>query len=98
MTEIVDIINGITLQVPLTFYTNVDSDKSYFAICLEIPRLYGCGYTKQNAVEMLKREIYSMYEDLSNSENITDELLNLKMLLKTVFGNNDCGQTSSGKI
>lgn len=55
----------------------------YIAESLDYP-LYGCGETKEEAVEHLKHEILSLYEDLMDDDNFSDEFLRYKEKLKSI--------------
>ncbi|MBI5603503.1 MAG: hypothetical protein HY879_09105 [Deltaproteobacteria bacterium] len=52
----------------------------FIARTTEIP-LYGHGNNPEDAVEMLKREIESLYEDLMEDDEFSEEWLNIKRFL-----------------
>ena len=59
----------------------LESDgNGYIARTAEIP-LYGSGDTPEEAVDMLKREIESLYEDLQENDQFTEEWLRIKSFL-----------------
>jgi len=55
-------------------------ENGYIARTAEIP-LYGAGDTPEEAVDMLKREIESLYEDLQENDQFTEEWLRIKSFL-----------------
>ncbi len=58
----------------------------YVARTAEIP-LYGTGDTPEEAVQMLKREIESLYDDLLENDQFTEEWLRIKgFLMECIAG------------
>jgi predicted RNase H-like HicB family nuclease len=55
-------------------------ENGYIARTAEIP-LYGAGDTPEKAVDMLKREIESLYDDLQENDQFTEEWLRIKKFL-----------------
>ena len=56
----------------------------YIARTVDLP-LYGNGDDVIDAVDMLKREIVSLYDDLMEDDNFTDEWLKIKAFLKDLI-------------
>ncbi len=67
------------LQVPLDTVLEPDGT-GFIARTTEIP-LYGHGNNPEEAVEMLKREIESLYEDLMEDDEFSEEWLTIKRFL-----------------
>lgn len=67
------------LQVPLDAVLEPDGT-GFIARTTEIP-LYGHGNNPEEAVEMLKREIESLYEDLMEDDAFSEEWLTIKRFL-----------------
>ena len=55
-------------------------ENGYIARTAEIP-LYGVGDTPGEAIEMLKREVESLYDDLQEGEQFTEDWLSTKRFL-----------------
>jgi predicted RNase H-like HicB family nuclease len=55
-------------------------EDNYFATCSEVPNMYGCGETKEEAEAMLRREIDSFLKDLAETDDddLCPELLEIK--------------------
>ena len=68
------------LRIPLDAVLEPD-ENGYIARTAEIP-LYGSGGTPEEAVDMLKREIESLYNDLMEDDQYSDEWLRIKVFLK----------------
>ena len=58
---------------------------SFIARCPDISVVYGFGDDLFGAVESLKREIESLYEDLVEDDDFTDEWMEWKALLKQLI-------------
>ena len=62
----------------------IEPDENEFiarTVNLDLP-LYGCGKNPADAIEMLKREIESLIEDLSKDDNFSEQWLRIKFILK----------------
>jgi hypothetical protein len=69
------------LRIPIDAV--MESDETGFtAQALELP-LYGSGDDPKEAIEMLKREIESLYEDLSEDDNFSEDWLRIKKYLSS---------------
>ena len=55
-------------------------ENGYIARTAEIP-LYGVGDTPEEAIEMLKREVESLYDDLQEGEQFAEDWLGIKRFL-----------------
>ena len=66
-------------------------DDEYVVESLDYP-LYGCGETKEEAVEHLEYEILSLYEELMGDDNFSDEFLRYKEKLKSIVAHVRDGQ------
>lgn len=64
-----------------------DDDTGKFASCLEIPQVYGFGETEDEALQMLYREIFSIYSDMQEDLQFSDEYQLLKHHLDLLLGN-----------
>ena len=71
------------LKSPIDYILERDDD-SFLARTLEIP-LYGVGEDAIEAVEALKYEIESLYDDLMEDDNFTEEWLRIKKYLKAII-------------
>lgn len=72
------------LNTPLDVTLEPDED-GYIARTLELP-LYGCGDTPYDALEMLKREIESLYIDLKQgNEEFSPDYLAMKVFLMSII-------------
>jgi hypothetical protein len=71
------------LKFPIDYILERDDD-SFLARTLEIP-LYGVGEDAIEAVEALKYEIESLYDDLMEDDNFTGEWLRIKEYLKAII-------------
>ena len=69
------------LKIPIDAVVERDGE-SFLARTLEIP-LYGHGEDFIEAVDALKSEIESLYDDLMEDNNFTEEWLKIKGYLKT---------------
>ncbi len=67
------------LRGSLDVVIEVDGD-GYIARTIDLP-LYGNGEDAIDAVEMLKHEIESLYDDLMNSDDFTEDWLKVKGFL-----------------
>ena len=56
----------------------------FIARTVDLP-LYGSGEDVIEAVDMLKREIVSLYEDLMEDDDFSDEWLKIKVFLKKII-------------
>jgi predicted RNase H-like HicB family nuclease len=68
------------LSMPIDIVVEPDED-GFFASAPDIPTLYGCGNTRTEAVEMLTREIESLYEDLIGGDQFTADWEDTKKYL-----------------
>jgi len=68
-----------TLINPLDVIVEPDDD-GFLARTPDFP-LYGYGKDRMEAIEMLKREIESLYEDLMEDDNFSEEWINIKRFL-----------------
>jgi hypothetical protein len=57
-------------------------DEGFIARTIELP-LYGCGADPMDAIEMLKSEIESLYDDLMVDDNFTDDWIRAKEYLNS---------------
>jgi len=71
------------LKAPINIRVKPDED-GYIAESVNLP-LYGCAATRNDAIEMLKREIESLYNDLSEDDNFTDDWLRVKRYLQSLI-------------
>lgn len=62
-----------------------EEDLGCTATCREIPQLYGYGATPSEATAMFWREVESMWEDLSQPDDFSQEFLELKKKLSHVI-------------
>ena len=67
------------LQGPLDIVVETDED-GYIARTVDLP-LYGNGDDPIEAIDMLKREIESLYDDLMNGNDFTEDWLKIKRFL-----------------
>ncbi|MFH1993257.1 MAG: hypothetical protein ABIK98_12790 [Pseudomonadota bacterium] len=67
------------LKEPLEIIVEPD-DEGFLARTADMP-LYGCGDDRIEAVDMLKREIESLYDDLMEGDNFSEEYLKIKFFL-----------------
>lgn len=75
---------------PMRIIIVPDGD-AYHASCPDVPLLYGCGATPQEAEAMLYREIRSMYNDLNNGKPLSDEMKRAKDIMNELL----CGCISA---
>jgi hypothetical protein len=68
------------LRVPIEVTIQRDGE-GFIARTLEIP-LYGYGEDYYEAIAALKREIESLYDDLMEDDNFTDDWLKIKKFLR----------------
>lgn len=68
-----------SLLSPLEILIEPD-DYGFLARTPDLP-LYGYGEDRMEAIDMLKREIESLYEDLMEDDNFSDEYLRIKDFL-----------------
>ncbi len=68
------------LRQPIDVVVEPDGD-NYLARCPALP-LYGYGASEDEAIEMLKREIESVYEDLMEDDSFTDDWKPIKDYLE----------------
>ena len=64
-----------------------DDDTGKFANCLEIPQVYGFSETENETLKMLYREIFSIYTDMHEDIQFSDEYQLLKHYLDLLFDN-----------
>ncbi|MDO9530148.1 MAG: hypothetical protein Q7J27_13465 [Syntrophales bacterium] len=56
-------------------------DNGFLAQAPDLPSVYGYGENRLQSIEMLKREIESLYEDLLEDDNFTEEWLKIRNFL-----------------
>ena len=76
----INLLAGRQLRRPLTVIIEPDGD-GYIARTPDLP-LYGSGDDPINAIEALNREIASLYEDLQQDDNFTEDWLRIKAFLR----------------
>jgi hypothetical protein len=59
-------------------------EEGFIARPVDLP-LYGYGEAPNDAIEMLGREIESVYEDLMEDENFSDKWLRVKRFLSEII-------------
>jgi len=67
------------LKSPLDIVVEADGD-GYIARSVDLP-IYGNGDDPIEAIDMLKREIESLHDDLMNGDDFTDDWLKIKRFL-----------------
>jgi hypothetical protein len=67
------------LKSPLDIVVEADGD-GYIARTVDLP-IYGNGDDPIEAIDMLKREIESLYDDLMNGDDFTEDWLKIKRFL-----------------
>lgn len=77
---LLNFIAGRQLKKPLSAIVEPDGD-SYIARTPDLP-LYGSGDDSISAIEALNREIASLYEDLLQDDNYTEEWLRIKAFFR----------------
>lgn len=75
-------LKNYSLKKKIPIIIEKDEDE-YLAESLDFP-LFGCGETKEEAIEHLKDEILSLYEDLMSDDNFSEEFLQYKKFLKSI--------------
>ena len=71
------------LRTPLDIIVETDGEE-FIARAIDLP-LYGHGQDPVESIQMLKREIESLYDDLINDEDLTEDWRRIKsFLLKRV--------------
>jgi hypothetical protein len=75
----ISLLPNETLRVPLDAIIEPDGD-DFIAKTIDLP-LYGHGGDPVEAIEMLKREIASLYRDLIDDEELTEDWLRIKSFL-----------------
>ena len=75
----INLLPNKRLSVPIDVIVEADKDE-FIARTVDLP-LYGRGEDPIEAIEMLKREIESLYGDLLNGDDFTDEWLKIKRFL-----------------
>lgn len=77
-----------SLESPLDVFIEPDED-AFLAKTSDLP-LYGIGDSPMEAVDMLKREIESLYDDLMSGDDFTDNWAAIKAFLeKKVLPSNE---------
>lgn len=79
-------VAGKKLTTPLRIFFE-DDDTGFHVSCFELPQLYGFGETKDEAREMLDREICSLYKDIKDDTHLSDEFVVVRNLLTQMFSN-----------
>jgi len=77
----IDKLLKYNLSEPLLFTLEPDAD-GFIAKCPDLPTLYGYGDDKDEAINNLKFEIDSLYEDLMKDDNFTQDWLEIKSFLQ----------------
>ncbi|WP_029897922.1 type II toxin-antitoxin system HicB family antitoxin [Desulfohalovibrio reitneri] len=77
-------VSGHALNSPLAVIVEHDEDE-YFVTSGQVPRIYGCGNTLQEALSMFGDEAWSLWEDLNEDNNWTQEMLDLRKNLRGLF-------------
>ena len=75
----INLLPNKTLKIPLDAIVEPD-EKGFIVRLTDLP-LYGYGEDPKEAIEMLKREIESLYEDLMEDDEFSDEWLRIKKFL-----------------
>jgi len=75
----INLLPNKTLRVPLDAIIEPDGD-DFIARTIDLP-LYGQGEDPIESIEMLKREIEFLYDDLMNDEDFTGDWLKIKSFL-----------------
>jgi hypothetical protein len=75
----INLLPNKTLCVPLDVIVEADEDK-FIARTVDLP-LYGHGEEPIEAIDMLKREIESLHDDLMSGNDFTEEWLKIKRFL-----------------
>lgn len=83
-------IGEMPLEMPLRVFAEDDDTGKHIA-CLELPMLYGCGETEQEAMEMLDREILSLYEELKGPGEFPPEYQAAANFINLALGNRKSG-------
>ena len=78
--ELLRKVDGRTLRRPLPVVVESD-EEDYIARTPDLPQLYGTGVSGEEAVEMLAREIASMWRDLVDDSDLTEEWQGVRDLL-----------------
>lgn len=76
-------LNRYYLKQPLNVVVEPDEDL-FLARCPDLP-LYGCSEDVVEALEMLKREIESLWKDLKEEKNLDEEWSSIKEMLDKVI-------------
>lgn len=77
---ILNFLAGRRLRRPLSVIVEADNE-SYIARTPDLP-LYGIGDDPIGAIQAINREISSLYEDLQQDDNFTNEWLQVKTFLR----------------
>jgi len=78
----------VNYRLSSSLHVVVEPDsEGFIARCPDIPQLYGHGEDVFEAVEMLKIEIETLYDDLEEGENFSDEWLRLKEFFQKIVIN-----------
>ena len=74
------LVKNLKDPIPIT----IEPDEDEFVARITSPDLplYGCGENPADAIKMLKREIESLIEDLSEDDNFSEQWLRIKSILK----------------
>jgi hypothetical protein len=75
----INLLPNKTLNAPLDAIVEPDGD-GFTARTIDLP-LYGHGDDPKESIEMLKREIESLYDDLIEDDNFSDEWLRIRRFL-----------------
>ena len=77
----IDKLLKYNLSNPLLFTLEPDDD-GFIAKCPDLPTLYGYGDDQAEAINNLKFEIDSLYDDLMEDDNFTNDWLKIKFFLQ----------------
>ncbi len=76
----IQLLNNFELKQPIDAVVEPDGD-GFIARTIDIP-LYGYGDDRVEAITALKKELESLYEDLMEDDQFSNEWLNFKKFLK----------------
>ena len=80
-TEVIDDLAGYKLNSGIECFLSEDEDGSIVAECPDL-RVYSSGNTRQEAIANIKENIISLYEDLCENDDFSDDWLEIKRNLK----------------
>lgn len=74
----------MALATPLRATLEQDGE-GYLARCLDIPETYGYAEDMGEALEALKEDLLTLYQDLMADDNFTPKWLKYKAMLKVLL-------------